>query len=114
MSEKLIPFNWDEFVKDPSRLRQVGGLDGPPTWAEPLRGNVVVMWRLSTTPLVYWGSQFSAYLRLAAKTRKVGVRLFQNIDGDVFARTSDGVELDQAGYVGNPWVSEIIEIEVEA
>ena len=116
MSERLIPFDFEAFKADPSRLRQVGGTDGPPQWAEPVRGNVVVMWQMTTTPLVYWGSQFSAYLRLAAKTRIVRVRLYRNDKGNVYALTDMGFPpLDTPTCTnGWPWCSDIIEITVTA
>ena len=114
MMEKLIPFDFEAFKADPSRLR--GGSGEVPEWAEAVRDCVVVQWPKHygySTPVVLGGKDVNLF-RLAAKTRIVRVRLFRNPDGDVFARTSDGVELDQADYVGNSWVSDISEVEVTA
>ena len=111
--EKLIPFDFEAFKADPSRLRRRTG--ETPLWAEPVRGCVAAQFQypFALSTLLFAPSEFEL-LALAAKTRIVRVRLFRNSDGDVFARTSDGVELDQADYVGNSWVSEIIEVEVTA
>lgn len=111
MSEKLIPFDFDEFVKDPSRLRHRE--DGVvPDIMAPVFGNAVaVRWCATKTALVYLPSEFDL-LRLAAKTRKVRVRLYRiSGTGAISVATNlTGANLDTPGVY--PWISDPVEIEV--
>ena len=110
MAEKLIPFDFEEFKKDPMRLRHANGVS-PTRAGVALDDSVGVVWECGSYGHVCLPREFSN-LRLAAKARKVRVRLFKNIHGEVVARTSDGVDLDQADYCGNSWVSDISEVEI--
>ena len=112
MAEKLIPFDFEEFKKDPTRLRS-GYTDKKPIRASvALDDSVCVVWGGRTCADVYFPDEFHA-LRLAAKTRVVKVRLFAHSEFDVGAVSGDFWSLDgPKSPAGHRWVSDIIEVEV--
>ena len=115
MSEKLVPFDWDAFVADPSRARHNDGL--PFEWVDvlPDRKCMVVKRAGMVLPTLFYLPNDEVYLRLVHKPKTVKVRLF--LDGDQIAAASNAqfpLFLDgprhESGY---PWVSDIVEIEVQ-
>ena len=114
--EKLIPFDFAKFQKDPSRLRWYADDKhdgGKSDWAEPVRNCVVAQWDGGKNTCVYTPKDFYL-LRLAAETVKV--RLYRNDAGRVFAMTDEYCAPLDGTFCRNgwPWVSDIIEVEVES
>lgn len=113
MSDKrLLPFDFEEFKADPTRLRDVAG--NAPVWAEPVRDCLVV---------VKWSAFFSKYdrgefnfLRLAPKSRTVQWRHW--IDSSRMMRLWESRhnesqrDVEQISYFVR-WLDEGGELEIE-
>lgn len=114
MSETLIPFDFEAFKADPSRLRTSYG--ERPEWAEAVRGCVVVQWPSNMQPVVYVARHFPEHVRLVAKTRIVRVRLFKGEHGIIGSSCSERANIDGpcTEMCGYKWISDPVEIEILA
>jgi len=73
MSETLIPFDFSIFEKEPGRVRYETGI--APLLALAIDGCVVIKWPWMKHIGTVWPNEFMI-LRLAAKKRKVMLRLY--------------------------------------
>lgn len=108
--EKLIPFDFEAFKADPSRLRRPDGSKAKRA-SVALNDAIAVMWDGDTFAHVYLAQHFS-YIRLAAKTRIVRVRVFRILGTGAIsvATNATGANLDAPGVY--PWISDPVEIEI--
>lgn len=107
MREKLIPFDFEAFKADPSRLRTPLGRAAE--WAEAVHGYVVAHFDCDREAAIYAPCDQSL-LRLAANTVKV--RLYRDpYDGRIFVTDENSVDLNSCP---TNWCSDIVEIPVTA
>ena len=112
MSEKLLPFDMEEYKKDPSRLRSSSNT--VKVRHSTFLGNyVIVQWdvRGESMPSIYSEHSFQ-FLRLAVRTRKIRARFFSRSTGNIFCAVSYTGGLTELAE-GNKWVSDIFEHEID-
>jgi hypothetical protein len=109
--ETLVPFDFEKFKADPTRLRLPGGDPSCIIRAEPVLGNCVAV-LYKTCGAVYSPDEFYR-LRLAVKTRKIKLRLIRENNGTVSCTTSDHCSISTPVYCNlRPWIGEAWEVEV--
>lgn len=108
MRERLAPFDFEAFKKDPARLRSSAG-SKPFRAGEALGDSVAVVWCAGDPGTVYLPHEFYV-LRLAANAVKV--RLYRDhYDRNIFVTSETSVDLNSRS---TNWCSDIIEIPVTA
>lgn len=121
MSERLLPFDWDAFEREPMRVRFFDDKGSfAPLVAGPALGSMVAAhWDGFVYPTIYAFREFHK-LRLAApEPQKVRVRLYRDRSiGLVYAAVErPGDLVDSGGFShfrdGQDWCSDIVEIEVK-
>lgn len=105
MSERLIPFDFDAFVREPSRVRHPRG--EKPVWAAAVEDSAVLKWANGNVVAYGDHTQWDYNdLRLAApEPQRVPVRLCRS-GGRIWATT----EIHEST---RDWCSDIVEIEVK-
>ena len=106
----LLPFDVEEFKKEPMRLRSTDGFAPDPRWPPIMyAGEVVTRWIDGDGLFTYTAHWFNR-LRLAPKTRTIRIRLFKSGGGVAAMTTSDNsitLDWNSLTWVGDEFTREI-------
>lgn len=106
--DTLLKFDINEYRADPSRLRHGSGRTAKKS--EEFDEFLVVHWTNFAEPVVYNRLECITLLRLAPRTRKIGIRVLRDYkDGTYYAYTEQERLLNDENVA---WVTDVILVEV--